>query len=120
MKLSPAVGSLSRMETSLDPLSAMIRSSRPSPLTSATVMPAGSVPVKKPWPSFKRRTERPVPQPGEDEDVVAAAVGDDQVENPVVVEVRQRDRRSGRSSRLVTRTHLPRTVVTPPTVRTTS
>ena len=43
----------------------------------------------------ERRTERPIPQPGVDQDVVAAAVGDDQVENSVVVEVRQRDRTRG-------------------------
>ena len=38
-------GTLSKIETSLDPLLAMIRSSRPLPVRSATVMPTGSVPV---------------------------------------------------------------------------
>ena len=39
-------GSLIKMETSLDPLLAMIRSSRPLPVRSATVIPTGLVPVK--------------------------------------------------------------------------
>ena len=47
VKLLPTF-SLNRMETSLDPLLATIRSSRPSPLKSATVIPTGLVPVKKP------------------------------------------------------------------------
>ncbi len=67
--------------------------------------------------AVQRRTESSVPQPGVNEDVVAAAVGDDQVEDAVVVEVRQRRRRSGRSARSDAS---PRTVVTPPTVWTTS
>ena len=47
----------------------------------------------------QRRTERPVPQPRVNEDVVAAAVGDDQVEDAVVVEVRQRDGARGDQAR---------------------
>ncbi len=84
--------SLIRMETSLDPLLATIRSGRPSPLTSATVMPAGFGAREEAVTAVERRAEGPVAQAGVDQDVVAAAVGDDQVENPVVVEVRQLDR----------------------------
>ena len=50
VKPPSAVATLSRIETSLDPSLAMTRSGRP--LRLATVMPTGSVPVKKPLPPF--------------------------------------------------------------------
>ena len=42
--------------------------------------------------AVERRTESAVPKAGVNQNVIAAAVGDDQVEDPVVVEVRQLDR----------------------------
>ena len=86
MKLLPC-GSLSRMETSLEPLLATIRSGRPFRL--ATMTATGFVPVGKPLPSFKRRAEPAARQAGVHENVVAAGVDDDQVRDSVAVQVGQ-------------------------------
>ena len=59
----------------------------PSPLTSATVMPTGLSPAKK----LLGGLEGAVGVAEEDEDVVAAAVGHDQVLDAVAVEVGQHD-----------------------------
>ena len=83
----------SRIETSLEPVSATTRSGWP--LRSATVMPAGLVPTKKPLAAVDRRAELAVAQAGVDQHVVAAAVGDDQVGDAVAVQVGQRDGAGG-------------------------
>src|SRR5271157_1256488 len=62
VKPPPGVGTLSRMATSLEPLSATTRSGRP--LRSATVTPTGLVPVKNPSPPLRAGPNWPLPRPG--------------------------------------------------------
>ena len=70
-----------------------------SPLTSATVIPTGLVPAKKPCPPLIGRSELAVAQARIDEHVVAAAVGDDQVGDAVAVKVGQLDGAGGEQAR---------------------
>ena len=58
-------------------------------------MPVGLVPAKKPWPPLSAGPNWPLPRPGIDQHVVAAAVGDDQVGDAVAVEVGQLDGAGG-------------------------
>ena len=54
------------------------------------MIPTGLVPDEVAIPAVDRRPELAVAQAGVDQDVVAAAVGDDQVGDAVAVQVRQR------------------------------